>query len=298
MNQKVVPHLWFETEAQEAAEFYTDIFPNSKILSRSTISDTPSGDAGQVVFEILGYRFMAISAGPYFTKNPAISFLIPFRSEEKDLIDEIWSKLLDGGKALMDLGDYPFSSKYGWVEDKYNVSWQLYLVDDKETFPPSTVVPTLTFTNDVVGKAEEAAKLYTDLFNSTNSLDMCYYPEGMEPNLTSHVMNGHFLLDAERFVVQDSAISHEFNFNEGISLMVNCEDQDEIDHFWNGLSAVPESEQCGWLKDQYGVSWQIVPKRMDEMLENGSEEQIKRVTEAFLKMKKFDLAELEKAYKG
>ena len=80
--------------------------------------------------------------------------------------------------------------------------------------------------------------------------------------------------------------------------MVNCEDQDEIDHFWNGLSAVPESEQCGWLKDQYGVSWQIVPKRMDEMLENGSEEQIKRVTEAFLKMKKFDLAELEKAYKG
>jgi predicted 3-demethylubiquinone-9 3-methyltransferase (glyoxalase superfamily) len=94
----------------------------------------------------------------------------------------------------------------------------------------------------------------------------------------------------------DSAQAHDFTFNEAISLMVNCNNQEEIDYYWGKLSAVPESEQCGWLKDSYGVSWQVVPAGLDDMLQNGTREQVDRVTEAFLQMKKFDLAELERAY--
>lgn len=152
--QKIIPHLWFDKEAKEAANFYVSIFPNSKINSIKTLHNTPSGDADVVSFELNGQPFMAISAGPYF------------------------------------------------------------------------------------------------------------------------------------------------KFNEAISFMVNCEDQKEIDYYWEKLSAVPESEQCGWLKDKYGVSWQIAPEAMQKMMEKGTAEQIDRVTQAFLPMKKFNIEALEKAYKG
>jgi predicted 3-demethylubiquinone-9 3-methyltransferase (glyoxalase superfamily) len=154
IKQKIVPHLWFDKEANEAAEFYASIFPDSKVTNVTTLHDTPTGDSDIVSFELAGQPFMAISAGPLFT------------------------------------------------------------------------------------------------------------------------------------------------FNESISLMVYCDTQDEIDYYWQRLSAVPEAEQCGWLKDKYGLSWQIVSARMDEMLQGGSEEQIARVTQAFLPMKKLDIAELERAYAG
>jgi predicted 3-demethylubiquinone-9 3-methyltransferase (glyoxalase superfamily) len=97
-------------------------------------------------------------------------------------------------------------------------------------------------------------------------------------------------------MAMDSSGPHEFIFNEAISFVVSCEDQKEIDYYWEKLSAVPESEQCGWLKDKYGVSWQIVPSAMNKMLSTGTKEQVDRVTQAFLKMKKFDIAKLEEAY--
>ena len=154
IKQKIVPHLWYDKEAREAAEFYTSIFPDSKITNVTTLHDTPSGDADIVSFELAGQPFMAISAGPVF------------------------------------------------------------------------------------------------------------------------------------------------KFNEAISFMVYCETQDEIDNYWEKLSAVPESEQCGWLKDKYGLSWQIVPARMDEMFQSGTEDQIARITQAFLPMKKLDVGVVEAAYEG
>ena len=152
--KKIIPHLWFDKEAREAAEFYCSVFPNSKITNVVKLPDTPSGDAETVAFELNGNPFMAISAGPYF------------------------------------------------------------------------------------------------------------------------------------------------KFSEAISFMIECEDQAEIDYYWEKLSAVPEAEQCGWLKDKFGLSWQVVPSDLGTMMTEGTPEQIKRVTESFLKMKKFDLAELERAYKG
>lgn len=153
IKQKIVPHLWYDKEAKDAAEFYTSIFPDSKITNITTLHhDTPGGDTDVVWFELFGQPFMAISAGPMF------------------------------------------------------------------------------------------------------------------------------------------------KFNEAISLMVYCDTQEEIDRYWEKLSADPESEQCGWLKDKYGLSWQITPSRMDEMFRDGTEEQIARITQAFLPMKKLDIAELERAY--
>lgn len=152
LKHKITPHLWFDKEAKEAAEFYCSIFPDSKITNITTLHDTPSGDCDVVSFELSGQPFMAISAGPLF------------------------------------------------------------------------------------------------------------------------------------------------KFNESISFIVYCDTQEQIDYYWNKLSAVPEAEVCGWLKDKYGLSWQIAPANMDEMMRRGSKEQVARVTQAFLRMKKFDLAELQKAY--
>ncbi|MEK7099969.1 MAG: VOC family protein [Patescibacteria group bacterium] len=299
--QKIVPHLWFDKEAKAAAEFYVSIFPDSKITSSSVIHDTPSGDAEIMAFEIAGYSFAAISAGPLFKLNPSISFMLNFDpvkdAQAKEHLTELWTKLSDGGEALMPLQEYPFSKWYGWIKDKFGVTWQLMLTNpDGE--PRPFIIPSIMFTGVVAGKCEEATDFYMGTFKNSKRGTLARYPAGMEPDKEGSVMFTDFRLEGEWFAGMDSAQAHAFSFNEGISLMVKCESQEEIDYFWERLSKVPEAEQCGWLKDGYGVSWQIVPTRMDEMMREGSPEQSKRVTEAFLKMKKFDLATLEEAYKG
>jgi predicted 3-demethylubiquinone-9 3-methyltransferase (glyoxalase superfamily) len=107
-----------------------------------------------------------------------------------------------------------------------------------------------------------------------------------------------FTLENQWFAAMDSAEQHNFGFNEAVSLLVLCEDQAEIDYYWEKLSAVPEAEQCGWLKDKYGVAWQISPREMEDMMREGTPEQIDRVTQAFLPMKKLDLAKIRAAYEG
>jgi predicted 3-demethylubiquinone-9 3-methyltransferase (glyoxalase superfamily) len=124
------------------------------------------------------------------------------------------------------------------------------------------------------------------------------YSKGQEPDKEGTIMFSHFMIENQWFAAMDSARMHDFGFNEAISFIVNCDTQEEIDYYWEKLSAVPEAEQCGWLKDKYGLSWQIVPTLMNEMMKNGSREQINRVTQAFLPMKKFDIAKLQEAYVG
>lgn len=292
--QKITPHLWYDKEAVEAAEFYASALPDSKVTKVNTIHDTPSGDTDVVSFELIGQPFMAISAGPLFKFTPAVSFLIS--CETKDEVDEIWSKLSEGGTALMPLDSYPFSERYGWTNDKYGLSWQVMHAGDWEAV--QRVTPTLMFVGDVCGKAEEAVNFYASLFPNSKVDDIDRYGKGEEPDSEGRVRYGSFSLAGYQFAAMDSAREHNFGFNEAISFIMNCEDQKEIDHYWHALSAVPEAEQCGWLKDKFGVSWQIVPTAMEEMLASGTKEQMAAVTEAFLKMKKFDLAELQKAYEG
>ena len=299
--QKIIPHLWYDTQAKEASEFYTSIFPNSEVTNLTTLHDTPSGDCDIVTFKVMGYTFMAISAGPYFKLNPSISFMVNFDpsrdTNAQKHLDDIWRKLMDGGKALMPLGEYPFSKHYGWVEDKYGLSWQLILTDPEGEERP-TIIPSLMFVGDMSGKAEEATNFYLSVFKDSKRGTIARYSAGMEPDKEGTLMFTDFTLENQWFAAMDSAQKHEFSFSEAVSLMVNCADQEEIDYYWEKLSAVPESEQCGWLKDAFGVSWQIVPTEMEAMMKYGTPEQIDRVTQAFLPMKKFDLAKLKEAYEG
>ena len=299
--QKIVPHLWFDTQAKEAAQFYTSLFPDSAVTNVTTIHDTPSGDADIVSFTLWGHSFMAISAGPVFKINPSVSFMVNFDPAQdpdaRTRIDEVWAKLSEGGTALMPLDKYPFSERYGWIQDRYGLSWQLILTDPAgEPRPP--IIPSLLFVTPGCDKAEEATDFYLSVFKDGSRRGMmARYPAGMEPNKEGSIMFTDFQLLGQWFTAMDgSSTMHHFAFNEAVSFIVKCETQEEIDYYWEKLSAVPASEQCGWLKDKYGLSWQIVPTAMDRMMAEGSDEQRARVTEAFLKMKKFDIAELEKAY--
>lgn len=301
--QKITPHLWFDTEAKEAAEFYTSLFEDSRVKNVSTLHNTPSGDSDIVSFELAGQPFMAISAGPIFKFTPAVSFLVA--CETKEEVDRLWKALSEGGEVMMELGTYPFSRWYGWTTDKYGLSWQIIQIDDGGKITQK-ITPSFLFTGKVSGKAEEAINFYVPVFKNapgdntaqanTKIGDTMRYGKGEEPDKEGSIKYGAFTLLGYEFAAMDSAHKHDFAFNEAISFMVSCDTQEEIDYYWEKLSAVPESEQCGWLKDAFGVSWQIVPADMNEMMTKGSERQIAQVTEAFLKMKKFDIAKLREAY--
>jgi predicted 3-demethylubiquinone-9 3-methyltransferase (glyoxalase superfamily) len=290
--EKITPHLWFDNNAEEAAKFYTSIFKNSKIKNVTTLHNTPSGTVEIFTVELLGQEFTLISAGPLFKFNPSVSFLVACSTKEE--VDSLWKKLSEGGTALMELAEYPFSEKYGWMQDKYGLSWQVMFMGDRKI--KQRIIPTLMFVGKQCGKAEEAINFYALVFGSARVGDILRYSKGEEPDKEGTVKHAAFMLEGQEFAAMDSARGHNFAFNEAISFMVHCETQKEIDYYWEKLSADPKAEQCGWLKDKYGLSWQIVPNLMDEMLKDNDNKKIAQVTEAFLQMKKLDIAKLKKAY--
>lgn len=293
--QAIVPHLWYDREAKEAADFYVSVLGgDSAITDVTTLHDTPSGDVDTVSFRLRGYDFVAISAGPHFKINPSISFLVPCATPFE--VDTLWNGFIDGGTALMELGEYPFSQRYGWVQDRYGLSWQI-IRNSAPDVNVEPIIPALLFVREVAGRAEEAINFYTSVFEDSSIVALHRYGTGHEHDAEDHVMYGEFKLNGQTFAAMDSGHpGHEFIFGEAISLMVNCENQDQIDYYWEKLSAVPEAEQCGWLKDQFGVSWQITPTEMNTMLTNGSEAQVAAVTDALLPMKKLEIAPLRQAY--
>lgn len=294
LMHKIVPHLWYDKEAKEAALFYISVFDQSKLLNVAVLENTPSGDAEAVSFELAGQHFKAISAGPYFKFNPSMSLMVACYSVDE--VNTKWAALLEGGTELMPLGEYPFSKWYGWVQDRYGLSWQLMLIDCGKTV--QKITPNLLFSNNSCGKAEEAVNYYAKIFEKSEVGFISRYGAGEAMSSKAKVNYAAFKLCGIDFSAMDNGFDVDFSFNEAFSLIVNCKDQREIDTYWDNLSAVPEAEQCGWLKDKFGLSWQIVPQNLDEVLFNGSRDEIRRVTEAFLKMKKFDVAALENARLG
>lgn len=301
--QKITPHLWFDKEAREAAELYVSLFPGTKITNVTALSGTPSGECDLVSFELAGQPFMAISAGPFFKFNPSVSFHIKCSTKEE--VDAIWEQLSPGGKVLMSLDKYPFSERYGWLEDKYGLSWQVIYAGESSIGQKFT--PILMFVGNMCGKAEEAIDFYVSVFKNapdgartgeTKADILARYGKGEEPDTEGTVRYAHFSLLGQEFGAMDSARDHKFAFNEAISFIVPCDTQEEIDYFWGKLSADAKAEQCGWLKDKYGLSWQITPAVMQELLRGNDTECIARVTQAFLKMKKFDIAALKRAAAG
>jgi len=199
-------------------------------------------------------------------------------------------------ERLVPLDAYPFSERYGWIEDKYGLSWQVIYAGNTEI--QQKITPVLMFVGTVCGKTEEAVTFYTSVFHHANTFFLTRYGKGEEPDQEGTVQYVAFTLEGMEFGAMDSARDHHFAFNEAISFLVPCETQAEIDYYWEKLSADPQAEQCGWLKDQFGLSWQVWPTAIGEMMKNGTREQIDRITQAFLPMKKFDLATLQQAFEG
>ncbi len=301
----IYPHLWFDNSAVQAAELYTSLFPESDIISKSILRDTPSGDCDMVSFRLWGQRFDAISGGPGFSFNPSLSFMVNYdplffkdfddpESEARKSLRAAWERLSEGGKTLMDLGSYDFSPLYGWTQDRFGLSWQLIYTDPGGD-PRPPIMPALLNTGRNFGRTEEAGEFYRSVFPGSQAGMLVPYPTDMGWNKKDTIMFSDYRLGDLWIVAMDSGQDEEFPFNESVSLVVPCETQKEIDYYWEKLSAVPEAEQCGWLKDRYGLSWQIIPAELETLMERGSEGQRKALTEAFLQMKKFDIAQLHLA---
>ncbi len=286
--------MWFDKEAGEAAKLYTSIFKDSKIKKTTTLSNTPSGTVEIVSVELGGQGFTLMSAGPLFKFNPSVSFLVACRTKEE--VEELWKKLSRGGEPLMELAKYPFSERYGWISDKYGLSWQIMFKGERKI--TQRITPTLMFVGKVCGKAEEAIRYYTSVFKNSRVGGILRYGKDQAPDREGTIAHGEFTLEGQEFAAMDSARAPNFAFNEAMSFVVDCETQEEIDYYWQKLSFDPKAEQCGWLKDRYGLSWQIVPAVLEEMLQDKDSRKVARVTEAFLQMKKFDITPLKRAYQG
>jgi len=276
MSKQLYPCIWFDGKAQEAAGLYCSLFSNSKINT----------DNGVVVdFELCGSRFIGLNGGPMFAVNPSISFFI--KHADKNRIQGIWDRLVVGGKALMALQEYPWSVYYGWVQDTYGVSWQLML--EPTIKGDEIVTPSFLFTNKMLGKAEEAIKFYASIFEGSAPKMVVHYPE-TDPH-AGKLMYGEYTIGATDIIAMEGPCTHDYIFNEGISIVVNCDNQQEIDFYWNRLLANGgEASMCGWLKDQFGVSWQVVPTQLPQLMSDPHKG--KKVIDAFLKMRKFDLDHL------
>lgn len=293
--EKIIPHLWFDQEVEEAVEFYLSLFEHSEVQAIQKLEGTPAGDnALSYTFTLAGQSFAAINGGPVFEFNPSISFTV--LGETKDEIQTLWDQLVTDGNVLMDLKAYSFSEYYGWVEDKFGVSWQLVFTEGKDY--KQKIIPSLTFSGPETGKANEAIDFYVDIFQKGQRGETHEYPADEANHPEAKISHATFELMEEELIAADNGEVADYTFNEAVSIMVSCVTQSEIDYYWEKLSAVPEAEQCGWLKDKYGVSWQIVPHDLTELLESGTRKQINAVTEAFLEMKKLDMERLERIWES
>ena len=190
----------------------------------------------------------------------------------------------------MELNKYDWSKKYGWVEDKFGLSWQLMLIDN---YIEQKIVPSLLFTGNKFGKGNEAINYYVSIFKNAKVGNTFKYGSEVLPDNPDALMYADFTLEAKKFAAMDGAGEHNFQFNEAISFVVSCKDQNEVDYYWDNLSkgGDPKAQMCGWLKDKYGVSWQIVPDAFVEMMKDTKKS--KKAMEAVLKMKKIIIKDLE-----
>lgn len=284
MNNNIFPCLWYNEDAKASAEFYCKVF-NGKITA-----DTPV----VININLFGQKMMLLNGGPQFEKNASVSFTVICTSEEET--QSFWDQLMEGGMALMPLDSYPWSKKYGWVRDQFGVTWQLYFGDTPDN--PQRIVPTMMFLHENNGKAQEAMDFYVSIFPNSSIGSILTYEKGGEKNdPPQNVQHADFKINNYTMFCMDSSIDHPFNFNEGISMVVMTDNQAETDLLWDSLTSKGGRESmCGWLKDRFGFSWQIVPKRLLELMNDPDQNKSQKVVQAMMKMQKIIIADLEAAY--
>ncbi|MGQ7661038.1 VOC family protein [Streptococcus suis] len=286
--QPIIPHLWYDTEAKEAVAFYVDLF-GGKIDWTYTITDTPSGDSDLIQFQLGDMTLAAISAGPYFKLNESMSLMVNVAS--KDEVTRLYQALSEGGRVLMPLGEYPFSPYYVWLEDRFGLSWQLSYAPDLDK--PHQFDICLLFSQEQVGLAQPMLDYYKDKLPQASVGQLSYYGEGEAAVEAAKLNYAELLVAGQKLIVMDHGYGGEASFNEAFSLMVYVDSQDELNFYYDLLSAVPEAEMCGWVKDQFGISWQIVPRILMEAYDTASPETVKAVNDAVLTMKRLDFATIQ-----
>jgi predicted 3-demethylubiquinone-9 3-methyltransferase (glyoxalase superfamily) len=297
VNPAIVPCLWFDDQAEEAARFYLQTFGEGRIqatgrypASFDNPAGKPRGSVVTVELEVLGRRFTALNGGPAFKINPSVSFFVHTDSAART--DALCAALGQGGQVLVAPDKYPWSERYGWVQDRYGVSWQV--MTGRRAPGSAAIVPCLMFADAQHGRAEEALKAYTAVFPDSRIADIQRY--GADRGPQGKVVHGRFVLAGQDFVAMDSHEARGATFNEGLSFQVMCRDQAEIDRTWARLSQGGAPGVCGWLKDAFGLSWQIVPARIADWMASGDAEANDRAFRAMLGMKKLDVAALESAH--
>ena len=293
-GQKIIPHLWFDGAAEDAAKLYTSLVPDSGIGAVSRygkagfeVHGQREGTAMNVEFHLGGQPMLALNGGPHFRPTPAVSHFLSLN--DRAALDRAWEVLGEGGQVRMALDTYPWSPRYGWVDDRWGVAWRLSLGSPAQT-GGQVMTPMLLFTDVQAGQAEAALAHYTGLFPDSG-IEGILRHDGSGPDPEGTVMHAQFRLAGQTFMAGDGALVHDFTFSEANSFVVFCDDQAEIDHYWRALSAAPEAERCGWLRDRFGVSWQILPRNLSELLSSPDP----RVMETFFQMGKIDIAALERA---
>ena len=282
MDQVITPAIWCDGTADEAAQFYTDIFRDASVTEQAP------GIAATV--SIHGFKLSLINGGNQYAPNPSISCILNFdpllfggEEQARAYLDELYKRLSTGG-VLMELGEYPFSPRYAWVRDRFGMTWQLMLTDP-DGDPRPFVIPSFMFGGTNHAHAEEATDAWIALFDNSRRGVLYRYEEG-GPLDAGTVMFTDFTLRGTWMAATDSGTFHDFTFTPGVSIIVSCRDQEEIDRYWAGLSAVPEAERCGWCIDRWGVSWQVVPHNIAELMADAA------TRDKVLQMGKIDLAKL------
>lgn len=280
MNNSIYPCLGIKGRIAEAADFYINTFGDGKIEEHNPIV---------IQIKLSGQKFMLLNDGPSSTPNVSISFMVS--SADNATTEKYFNKLADGGKVMMPLDTYPWSPKYAWVQDKFGVSWQLYTGNGDDVVQKFR--PSFMFTGKNAGKAKEAMEYYTKLFPESKVEGISNYEEG-EGDRTDYIKHARFTLYGVSMTCMDSSADHKADFNDAISMVVTCEDQAEIDKYWNELSNNGGHEvACGWLIDKYGLAWQIIPKNIVKWVTDPVKGQ--RAMQAMMKMKKLIIADLENA---
>lgn len=284
--QSLTVNLWMQGTAEEAGAFYAQALPEGRTEVESRypnegLLDFQQPFAGQaltVSVWVRGTRISLINAGSEFSPNASISMILSFNADERDSLDATWEALSDGGSPLMPLDSYPFSSRYGWITDKYGVSWQL-MESSEAVSDEARVMPCLMFGGAAQNQAAQAIKFYGEVLGA--ELESAFpYGQATDVATAESLMFAQFALGDDKVAAMDSGVAQDFSFTPGVSLEWLCEGQEEIDRVWDALSAVPEAEACGWLTDKFGVSWQIVPSNMGELMQRPG------AYENMLKMKK------------
>ena len=280
MKEKITPCLWFNGQGQEAATLYCSVFADAKITAQSPFVTG---------INVSGQNITLLDGGPKYKPTPAISFY--YICEKPEELDRIWNAFSKEGTILMALDKYPWGEKYGWVNDKYGISWQLSLGNINDVGQKITTC--LLFTGKQYGRAEEAINHYSSIFKKSKLDGILRYGNNELPDIEGKVKHAQMGLDGYKIMLMESAGQHNFTFTEGVSLTIHCETQEEIDYYWERLTESGAESMCGWLKDKFGVSWQIVPTILNKIMSDPAK--AGKAAQAFMAMRKLNIEQIVQA---